>query len=111
MGDGTALPRTSPLSVVALQSFHGAPSRVPPGLVDTIPLGLHRLPSGFLLLELPLIEERIKGVLFDGLDLNGFWPGLPDLVCASQVGVQRCRDLAALAVKNRRRCVIQFISK
>jgi FAD/FMN-containing dehydrogenase len=31
IGDGTALPRTSPLSVVALQSFHGAPSRVPAG--------------------------------------------------------------------------------
>jgi FAD/FMN-containing dehydrogenase len=29
IGDGTTLPRTSPLSVVALQSFHGAPSRVP----------------------------------------------------------------------------------
>ena len=29
IGDGTAIPRTSPLSVVALQSFHGAPSRVP----------------------------------------------------------------------------------
>ncbi len=28
IGDGTALPRTSPLSVVAVQSFHGAPSRV-----------------------------------------------------------------------------------
>jgi hypothetical protein len=49
------------------------------------------------LLELLLIDERIKGALFDGLDLNGFWPGLPDLVCASQVCVQRCRDLGALA--------------
>jgi hypothetical protein len=74
-------------------------------------LGLHRLLPGFLLLELPLIDERIKGALFDGLDLNEFWPGLLDLVCASQVGVQRCRDLAALGVKNQRRCVIQFISK
>jgi hypothetical protein len=29
IGGGTSLPRTSPLSVVALQFFHGAPSRVP----------------------------------------------------------------------------------
>jgi hypothetical protein len=49
------------------------------------------------LLELLLIDERIKGALFDALDLNGFWPELPDLVCASQVGVLRCRNLAALA--------------
>jgi len=67
--------------------------------VDTIPLGLHRLLSDFLLLQLLLIDGRTKGALFDTLDLNGFWTAglVPDLVCASQVGVQRCHDLGALA--------------
>ena len=71
--------------------------------VDTVPLRLHRLLSDFLLLQLLLIDGRTKGALFDSLDLNGFWflawtAGLvPDLVCASQVGVQRCHHLGALA--------------
>jgi len=46
--------------------------------VDTIPLGLHRLLSDFLLLQLLLIDGRTKGALFDSLDLNGFWPALQD---------------------------------
>jgi hypothetical protein len=46
--------------------------------VDTIPLGLHRLLSAFLLLQLLLIDGQTKGTLFNGLDLNAFWPGLPD---------------------------------
>jgi hypothetical protein len=37
--------------------------------VDTIPFGLHRFLSDFLLLQLLLIEERTKGALFDSLDL------------------------------------------
>ena len=43
--------------------------------VDTIPLGLQRFLSDFRSLELLLIDGRTKGALFDGLDLNGFWPG------------------------------------
>jgi hypothetical protein len=46
--------------------------------VHTIPLGLHSLLSGFLLLELLLIDRRVKGALFDSLDRNRFWPGLQD---------------------------------
>ena len=57
--------------------------------VDTIPLGFHRFLSDFRLLQ---------GAI-DTLDLNGFWTAglVPDLVCASQAGVQRCHDLGALA--------------
>jgi hypothetical protein len=40
--------------------------------VDTIPLGLHGLLSDFLLLQLPLVDGRTKGALFDSLNLNGF---------------------------------------
>jgi len=69
--------------------------------VDTIPLGLHRLLSDFLLLQLLLIDGRTKGALFDSLNLDGFWPGLQDWFQiwfgAGQVGVQRCHDLGALA--------------
>jgi hypothetical protein len=43
--------------------------------VDTIPLGLHRLLSDFLLLQLFLIDGRTKRALLDSLDLNGFSPG------------------------------------
>ena len=46
--------------------------------VDTIPFGLHRLLSDFLLLQLLLIDGRTKGALFDSLNLDGFWPGLQD---------------------------------
>jgi hypothetical protein len=30
------------------------------------------------LLELLLIDRRVKGALFDSLDRNRFWPGLQD---------------------------------
>ena len=46
--------------------------------IDTIPFGLPRFLPGFGLLESLLIDGRTKGALFDGLDLNGFWPGLQD---------------------------------
>ena len=39
--------------------------------VDTIPLGLHRLLSDFLLLQLLRIKGRTKGAQFDSLNLNG----------------------------------------
>ena len=48
-----------------------------------------------------LIDGRTKAALFDSLNLNGFWLGLQDWFqiwfVASQVSVQRCHDLGALA--------------
>ena len=45
--------------------------------VDTIPLGLHGLLSGFVLLQLFLIGGQTKAALFYSL-MNGFCPGLQD---------------------------------
>ena len=67
--------------------------------VDTIPLGLHGLLSGFVLLQLFLIGGQTKAALFYSL-MNGFCPGLQDWFqrfVASRVGVKRCHDLGALA--------------
>ena len=61
--------------------------------VDTIPLGLHRPPSDFRLLQLLLIAGRTREALFDCLDLSGFWPGLQDW---SGFGLRQPSGCAAL---------------
>ena len=61
--------------------------------VDTIPLGLHRLLSDFLLLQLLRINGRTIGALFESLNLNGV--GL-DCRTGSRFGLSPASRCAAL---------------